>query len=256
MSSLVHSSAGSAKIVKLGALACALPGGFQLFLSKFLGFGILVGSFFLQLPQILKIFRAKSVTGISLSARYSEVPINSSTVIYHLLLGLPLSTYGENIVVLFQNLLLVFAVWFYRSVPKREIIFWTSAFVVLCAVQLALPPALLPLLIYINIPFGLGSSIPQIVENAKQGHTGQLAILTCILKLTGCVIRIFTTLTQIGPDPGLLISYGTGAIMNIILVLQGWIYRDETKRVLDAEEAARKKNEGGQAPVDSAEAAG
>lgn len=234
--------AAPGKLVKLGSLACALPGGAQLLISKILGYCIFMGSFFLQMPQLLKIFRARSVTGISLSARYSEVPINSSTVIYHFLLGLPISTYGENVVVLVQNLLLVVAVWVYRKprVPVSNMVLATAAFILLCVVQLNLPPSLLPLLIYLNIPFGIGSSLPQIIDNARQGHTGQLAMLTCLMKLAGCTIRLFTTVTQIGLDPGLLLSYATGAILNIILLVQGWIYRDETARVLAAEAEVKR----------------
>lgn len=55
--------AAPGKLVKLGSLACALPGGAQLLISKILGYCIFMGSFFLQMPQLLKIFRARSVTG-------------------------------------------------------------------------------------------------------------------------------------------------------------------------------------------------
>ena len=39
--------------------------------------------------------KSRSVLGISSLSRYSEVPINSSTVIYHYLKSLPFSSYGE-----------------------------------------------------------------------------------------------------------------------------------------------------------------
>jgi hypothetical protein len=68
---------------------------FNVILSKILGYCIVAGSFFLQLPQLIKIMKSRSVIGLSSLSRYSEVPINSSTVIYHYLKNLPFSTYGE-----------------------------------------------------------------------------------------------------------------------------------------------------------------
>ncbi len=81
-------------------LSCVLASGveavaFNVVLSKILGYCIVAGSFFLQLPQLIKIMKSKSVIGLSSLSRYSEVPINSSTVIYHYLKNLPFSTYGE-----------------------------------------------------------------------------------------------------------------------------------------------------------------
>uniref|UniRef100_A0A6T7RA07 Mannose-P-dolichol utilization defect 1 protein homolog n=1 Tax=Hanusia phi TaxID=3032 RepID=A0A6T7RA07_9CRYP len=200
--------------------ACASQVKLQVLVSKFLGYGILVGSLFLQVPQLLRILLSRSVVGISATARYSEVPINSSSVIYHFLLGYPLACYGENIVVLIQNLIVVALIWAWRTprVPVREMVFCLVSFALLCVCQLSLPKELLPWLIYVNIPFIFGSTVPQIVANARQGHTGQLSILTCFLKLVGCCVRIFTTITQIGLDPGLLLGYIAGATMNLTLV--------------------------------------
>ena len=38
---------------------------------------------------------------------------------------------------------------------------------------------------------------------------------------------MFTTVTQIGLDPGLLIGYGAGASLNLTLMIQGIVYRDK-----------------------------
>ena len=60
-----------------------------------------------------------------------------------------------------------------------------AALAVLSAAQLSLPPHLVPLLIWLNIPFILGSTLPQVLQNFQQGHTGQLAISTCFMKFGG-----------------------------------------------------------------------
>lgn len=236
-----NKAAGSAKAVlcAAGGTVQAVDAGMQLLVSKILGYGILVGSLFLQVPQLIKILKLRSVAGISRWSRYSEVPINTSSCIYHFLIGAPLSTWGENIVVLTQNLVIVMLCWAWEKpgVAKREMILAVAALAMLSAAQLSLPPSLLPLLIWLNIPFILGSTVPQIIQNQQQGHTGQLAIATCFMKFGGCVVRMFTTVTQIGLDPGLLIGYGAGASMNLTLMLQGIIFREQTAKVLAAEKA-------------------
>jgi hypothetical protein len=92
--------------------AQAIESGTQLMVSKILGYGILVGSLFLQVPQLYKILKLRSVAGISRWSRYSEVPINTSSCIYHFLIGAPLSTWGENIIVLTQNVVIVMTCWY------------------------------------------------------------------------------------------------------------------------------------------------
>ena len=48
----------------------AIDAGLQVLISKVLGYGILVGSLFLQVPQLVKILKLKSVAGISRWSRY------------------------------------------------------------------------------------------------------------------------------------------------------------------------------------------
>jgi len=234
-------AAGSAHAILCAAAgkAQAIESGTQLLVSKILGYGILVGSLFLQVPQLYKILKLKSVAGISRWSRYSEVPINTSSCIYHFLIGAPLSTWGENIIVLTQNIFIVSLCWIWEKqrVAKREMFLAVAFLAVLSAAQLSLPVAWVPLLIWLNIPFILGSTVPQIIQNYQQGHTGQLAIATCFMKCGGCMVRMFTTVTQIGLDPGLLIGYGAGASMNLTLMIQGIIYRRQTAEVLAAEKA-------------------
>jgi mannose-P-dolichol utilization defect protein 1 len=61
--------------------------------------------------------------------------------------------------------------------------------------------------------------VPQIVENAKSGSTGQLAFITVTLNFFGNVARIFTTLTEV-PDPVLLWGVFSSAALNGTLFAQ------------------------------------
>lgn len=171
--------------------------------------------------------------------RYSEVPINSSACIYHILMKLPFSTWGENFAVLIQNLTIVGLVWLWEAprVKWTEMVAVTLGFAALCFLQFSLPAALYPWLIYINLPLGVSSNLPQIVTNFRQKHTGQVAVVSNILKLVGCSVRIFTTLTQIGWDLGLISNYALGATMNLIIVCQCWIYREQVRPPLPASDS-------------------
>jgi hypothetical protein len=103
---------GCAILCAAGGTAKAVESSTQVLISSILGYGILLGSLFLQVPQLYKILKARSVAGISRWSRYSEVPINSSSCIYHFLIGAPLVTWGENIIVLAQNIAIVITCWY------------------------------------------------------------------------------------------------------------------------------------------------
>ncbi len=67
-------------------------------------------------------------------------------------------------IVLIQNLACVGMLWAFKvpRVKTREILLCVTLFIALCAAELSLPPALQPLLIYINIPLVFGTTLPQV----------------------------------------------------------------------------------------------
>jgi hypothetical protein len=132
--------------------------------SKIAGFGIMSGSLFLKVPQIVKILSSQSVEGLSPMAIYHEMPLYSSGVIYHWLQRFPLSTYGESLVVLVQNVVIVLLMWLYRKppTPRQEMFSQIAQFLVLSIIQVNLPKSMQPILVYINIPLLLTSCVPQV----------------------------------------------------------------------------------------------
>ncbi len=70
------------------------------------------------------------------------------------------------------------------------------------------------------IVLSIWSRLPQILLNFRQGHTGQLALLTFGLSGLGNLARVFTTLKQTPDDTVSLISMLVSAILNFTLVLQ------------------------------------
>ena len=82
-------------------------------ISKGLGYAIVVGSGIMKLPQILKIVMNRDVTGLNAMSFYMECAAFLPSIVYNVLKGYPISTYGENIIILIQNYLLVILYWLY-----------------------------------------------------------------------------------------------------------------------------------------------
>ena len=132
--------------------------------SKALSYAIITGSLILKLPQILKILAAKDVTGLTPSAFYMEVVLYLSSTIYNLLRGYPLSTWGENLVILAQNIALVLLLWtFYKpTIPTTTRFVLVLVFAAMAASMLSIPEEFQWLLASAGIPVSIVARIPQV----------------------------------------------------------------------------------------------
>ncbi|KAG6599658.1 Mannose-P-dolichol utilization defect 1 protein [Phytophthora cinnamomi] len=208
--------------------------------SKALSYAIITGSLILKLPQILKILGAKDVTGLTPSAFYMEVVLYLSSTIYNLLRGYPLSTWGENLVILAQNVVLVLLLWAFYT-PKIAVstrLGLVLVFAAMAAGMLSVPDEYQWLLASAGIPVSIVARTPQILSNFKQGHTGQLALITLVLNLAGSIARLFTTLQETG-DPVQVAGFGVTILLNGTLVLQVLLFWGATNKALA--EASKKK---------------
>lgn len=83
--------------------------------SKALGYGIMFGSGIMKMPQIIKIMRSRDVTGINAVSFYMECAAFLPSIVYNALKHYPISTYGENVIILAQNFFLVLLYWMYAA---------------------------------------------------------------------------------------------------------------------------------------------
>lgn len=104
--SLVSSLLGF--VIPLGALGLKLP---QVRCARDARFMNIIHS-----PQIFAILSSGNVEGLSALAMYNEVPLVLTSVAYNVLRGNPFSTYGENVFILIQNVMLVLLLWKYTAV--------------------------------------------------------------------------------------------------------------------------------------------
>jgi uncharacterized protein with PQ loop repeat len=193
-------------------------------ISKALGVLILAGSVLLKLPQIINIYGTKDVEGLSPTSFYTEVPLVITNVVYNVLQQNPFSSYGENVFILVQNLILVFLLWAYmHPSTKPSILSMIGILAFFGAVaygSLQLPPSLWSFLPLSNLPLLLISRIPQILQNFKLKSTGQLSSITTFLTFAGSLARVFTTIQEVGWDFSLLTGYFLGLSTSGTLLLQ------------------------------------
>ena len=77
------------------------PECFKFVLSKAVGYAIVAGSAGVKLPQLLAIYRARSVGGLAGSSIIIELAATVSSFAYFMALGYPFSTWGENFFLFF-----------------------------------------------------------------------------------------------------------------------------------------------------------
>lgn len=212
----------------------------KIVVSELLGYGIVAGSALVKLPQLIKIVRAESAEGISLSSMFMEMCASISSFCYYISLGFPFSTWGEHFFLFFQNIALTILVFHYAVGLASSKALTGLAFCIVLAVVLyaqLLPSVTLPSSVCSS--FGLSrctiscsdvagtlpsllmlfGRLPQIAQNFNQGHTGQLALITYLLNAVGSLARIFTTIQQLN-DPITLFTVTSATIQNTVLTLQ------------------------------------
>lgn len=78
----------------------------KLALSKTLGIGIIAASSIVKIPQILKLTRSRSATGVSFLAYALETASYLISLAYNVRQGFPFSTYGETALIAAQNVVI------------------------------------------------------------------------------------------------------------------------------------------------------
>ena len=188
------------------------------------GYCVLAGSCVRSLPQIIKIVRARSVTGLSLAANAAELVAYSITFAYNFRLGYGFSTYGELVSCWAQDIVLVGLLLHYGPGLTKRAVVGAAAYGALLwafmsgAVPMPVLTALQASTIFI---VALGGRVPQILLNARRGDSGQLSAATSALNLAGNVARVFTTLVLTGDGLNLAGACVQG-VLNSVLLGQCW----------------------------------
>lgn len=193
----------------------------KLGISKGLGIGIIAASSIVKVPQIIKLVRSKSASGVSFLSYLLETSSYLISLAYNVRNGFPFSTFGETALVLGQNVIITVLVLNYSGRASLAALF--VAALAVSAVTLFGENFLdMNAMSYLQAGAGVmsvASKVPQIVAILQEGGTGQLSAFAVFNYLAGSLSRIFTTLQEVD-DKLILYGYVAGFCLNLVLALQ------------------------------------
>ena len=146
-------------------------------MSKGIGFAIIAGSAILKVPQIFKILKAQSVEGISKYLFYTEIIMLIHSSAYSIQANIPFSVYGESLIILVQNTIIVLLFWVYSkeigSAEKAGLALTLSAYsFVLFSGDKFISKDGWDNVQRSNLVLSLLSRVPQIIANYRNQSTG------------------------------------------------------------------------------------
>jgi hypothetical protein len=116
--------------------------------------------------------------------------------------------------------------------------------VYLVTLTMFLPESQYYLLMTSIMPILLYSRGSQILQTYQCKHTGAQSIITTTMNLLGGLIRILTTIKEVGWDLNVLGMFGLSLGLNIVCFLQFFYYKENTEKFLqDLRTAAKKKQQ-------------
>jgi mannose-P-dolichol utilization defect protein 1 len=159
----------------------------KLAVSKGLGIGIIAASSVVKVPQIIKLVRSKSASGVSFLSYVLETSSYLISLAYNLRNGFPISTFGETALILAQNVVICVLVLRYSGQTSAAALFMG---LLATAITTLFSPNFLSMekLSYLQAGagvLGVASKVPQIAAIWQQGGTGQLSAFAVSQIYTG-----------------------------------------------------------------------
>ena len=194
--------------------------------AAWLGYAVIAGACVVKLPADLLDGKEPERRGLVRDFSSARCHSRQFLPLLQLAQGIPHIWLGRTRIVAVQATVVLLLIWVYREGIRLKRRF--------CALVAWLAMSMLLLkeghkedYKYILVILGTSptfmtavSRIPQIFLNWQNGHTGQLSAITFFLQFLGSVVRFLTTLQIMGKDVLSLVSHATGAIFNLIVVLQ------------------------------------
>lgn len=149
----------------------------KLAVSKGLGIGIIAASSIVKVPQIVKLFKSKSASGISFLSYLLETSAYIISLAYNYRQEFPFSTYGETGLIMVQNVVITVLVLHYSGKASAAAIF-VAALAVSAVTLFSKDIVDMKTLGYLQAGagvLGVASKLPQILAVWQEGGTGQLS---------------------------------------------------------------------------------
>jgi mannose-P-dolichol utilization defect 1 len=152
----------------------------KLAISKGLGIGIVGASSVVKVPQIIKLVKSQSASGVSFLSYLLETSSYLISLAYNFRNAFPFSTYGETALVLGQNVIITVLVLNYTGRVSMAALFVAA---LATSVVTLFSESLVDMQTLRYFQAGAGvlsvaSKVPQILAIWQQGGTGQLSAYT------------------------------------------------------------------------------
>ena len=217
-------------------------------ISKGLSIWIVLFSFTSKLPQILYMLNTKDMKGLSYISIYLDILSTLFYTMYPYHMGYPFLTYGEGLIILFQNFLIFFICWkydTYQSADKNNMSFslLLVSFLFLCYKGF-FDEKIWKIIGSASTVLSMGSRITQIYTSYKSKSTGPLSTITYGLNMMGNAARIFTSLKETN-DIIMVGGFVVSFVLNLIIFLQIIYYnkKDEGKQFIEIKEKKEEKED-------------
>lgn len=214
-------------------------------ISKGLSIGIVLFSFTSKLPQILYMVKSKDITGLSYLSIYLDVLCFICSTLYPIHMSYAFLTYGENLIILVENLAIFFFAWKYDKQQTSDknnmgFTFLAASFIYICYKGF-LNESAWKIVGSASTALSMGSRVTQIIKSYKEKSTGPLSTITFLLNMMGNVARIFTTIKETG-DKIMVGNFLISFFLNLIVFLQ-IIYYNRNKKVTDDKKETKPEEE-------------
>ena len=198
-------------------------------MSKVLGFGIVLGSFLVKLPQILKIIKAKNGFGISLLSVTLDLTAITICASYNYVKEFPFSAWGDNAVLSIQTAIIAFLILLFNGKGLKAFVYLVTYFGLSYVLMSGITSVIMLWSLQIlNIPLLLIGKLSQAYINYQNGSTGQLSAITVFLMFFGSLARIFTSVQETG-DVFVIMTYLASSFVNTVITLQMIYYWNCTR---------------------------
>lgn len=142
------------------------------------------------------------------------------------------SIYGDAIIILGQNVIVIFLIWQYnKSISAAEKMAATAILVAYCTVLVQdtmLTEQMWEFVQFSACALPFFSRGPQIITNFSNSSTGALSFATMFLGWAGSMSRLFTVIVE-SDDFWFRMQFILACIFNSIIMLQFWLFWDAGK---------------------------
>lgn len=185
-----------------------------------LGYGIVAGSIFVKVPQILKLLNNRSGAGINIFSVFLELTAITLNLSYNFVKGFPFSSWGDVSFLAVQTAAIAALVLHYNGQIVQVIAFLISYVAVSYVLMGGITSVdVLWSLQVLNIPILVTGKLSQAYTNYSNGNTGQLSAVTCFMLFFGSLARVFTSIQETG-DSLIIITYILSTLSNGVIVAQ------------------------------------